>query len=62
MEVKAKANITHQDYKGLRSLKEEALLENYILVSLEDTARKVEDILILPWEMFLNNLWQDEYV
>ena len=62
MEVKAKANITVQDYKGLRSLKEEALLENYILVSLEDTVRKVEDILILPWEMFLNNLWQDEYV
>ena len=62
MEVKTKANITVQDYKGLRSLKEEALLENYILVSLEDTARKVEDILILPWEMFLNNLWQDEYV
>jgi predicted AAA+ superfamily ATPase len=62
VEVKAKANITSQDYKGLRSLKEEALLENYILVSLEDTARKVEDILILPWEMFLKNLWQDEYV
>jgi predicted AAA+ superfamily ATPase len=62
VEVKAKPNITSKDYKGLRSLKEEALLENYIVVSLEDTARIVEDIRILPWEIFIKNLWQDVYV
>lgn len=62
VEVKAKTNITGHDYKGLRSLKEEALLENYILVSLEDTPRKVEGIQILPWKRFIENLWQDEYL
>ncbi len=62
VEIKAKTNITNQDHKGLRSLKEEALLKNYILVSLEDTPRKVEDIQILPWKRFIENLWQGEYV
>jgi predicted AAA+ superfamily ATPase len=61
VEIKAKSNITNHDYKGLRSLKEEALLKNYIIVSLEDTPRRVEDILILPWKMFIENLWQDNY-
>jgi predicted AAA+ superfamily ATPase len=62
VEIKAKTNTTHQDYKGLRALKEEALLKNYILVSLEDTSRKVEDIQILPWKKFIENMWQGEYV
>lgn len=62
IEVKGKANITSNDYKGLRSLKEEAILNNYLLVSLEDTPRKIGDIRILPWKDFLMNLWQDKYV
>lgn len=62
IEIKAKANIAGKDYKGLRSLKEEELLKDYILVSLEDTPRKVESIQILPWKRFLENLWHDEYV
>ena len=62
VEIKAKTNTTRQDYKGLRALKEEALLKNYILVSLEDTPRKVEDIQILSWRRFIENLWQGEYV
>ncbi|MBW1804537.1 MAG: DUF4143 domain-containing protein, partial [Deltaproteobacteria bacterium] len=61
IEVKGKANISSKDYKALRSLKEEALLKEYILVSLEETPRKVGDICILPWKEFLINLWQDKY-
>jgi len=62
VEIKAKSNITSQDYKGLRALKEEALLKNYVLVSLEKTPRKVDDIQILSWEKFIENLWQDDYL
>ena len=62
IEVKGKANIAIKDFKGLRSLKEEEILKNYILVSLEDTPRKIDDIQILPWEEFIKNLWQDGYV
>ncbi len=62
IEVKAKVNIGNNDYKGLRSIKEEKILKNYILVSLEDTLRKIGDIYILPWKEFISNLWQDEYI
>ena len=62
IEVKGKANITRKDCKGLTAIKEEKLLENYILVSLEDTPRKDGDICILPWKDFITNLWQDAYI
>ena len=44
------------------AIKEEELLKNYILVALEDTPRKDGDIYILPWKVFITNLWQDAYV
>ncbi len=62
IEVKGKANITRKDFKGLTAIKEEGLLKNYILVTLEDTPRKDGDICILPWKDFITNLWQDAYV
>ncbi len=62
IEVKGKATITKKDFKGLTAIKEEELLENYILVTLEDTPRKDGDIFILPWKDFITNLWQDAYV
>jgi hypothetical protein len=62
IEVKGKANITRKDFKGLTAIKEEELIENYILVTLEDTPRKDGDICILPWKDFITNLWQDAYV
>jgi predicted AAA+ superfamily ATPase len=62
IEVKGKANISRKDFKGLTAIKEEKLLKNYILVTLEDTPRKDGDICILPWKDFITNLWQDAYV
>ena len=62
IEVKGKANITRKDFKGLTAIKEEELLKNYILVTLEDTPRKDGEICILPWKNFITNLWQDAYV
>ena len=43
-------------------MKEEELLENYILVTLEGTPRKDGDISILPRKDFITTLWQDAYV
>lgn len=62
IEVKGKTNITRKDFKGLTAIKEEELLKNYILVTLEDTPQKDRDICILPWKDFITNLWQDAYV
>lgn len=52
IEVKGKAAIARKDFKGLTAIREEELLENYILVSLEDAPRKDGDICILSLERF----------
>jgi len=36
-------------------------LSNYLVVSLEDTPRRHEGIDILPWRLFLANLWENRY-
>lgn len=60
IEVKAKKRINPKDFKGLKALKEEAILDKYILVSLEDRFRKVDEYSIYPWKQFLKELWADE--
>ena len=61
IEIKAKTSVSNRDLKGLKALQQEELLENYIVVYLDDTAYEKEGIKILPWQMFLENLWQGEY-
>jgi predicted AAA+ superfamily ATPase len=61
IEVKAKNNVTHRDLKGIRALKEENLLKNYLVVSMEERPRTVENIQILPWETFLHSLWDGRF-
>lgn len=57
IEVKAKNHISKTDLKGLKALREEELLASYIVVSLEDEPRIVDDITILPLSNFLDLLW-----
>lgn len=53
------ANTTH--LKGLRRFKEEYSVQRSILVSLDSKPRKTEDqIEILPWQTFLEQLWAGE--
>jgi predicted AAA+ superfamily ATPase len=61
IEVKAKMNVTPGDLKGLRALAEEKQLKRYLVVSLEKTPRTVNNIEILPWQLFLDRLWESEY-
>jgi len=53
IEVKGKANITRKDFKGLTAIKEEELLKNYILVTLEDTPRKDGIYVSFPGKILL---------
>ena len=62
IEVKAKKTISHRDLKGLLALREEALMSRYVLVSMEPTARQVDGIIILPWQEFLDRLWNGEWM
>ena len=59
-EVKAKRTVGARDLRGIRALREEGLFERYIVVSMEAMPREVDGIRILPWSVFLDELWAGE--
>ncbi len=62
VEVKAKTNISERDFRGIKAIKEEKKLKQYIVVSMEKRPRTVEGIHVLPWEDFLQKLWAGEFI
>lgn len=62
IEVKASDNIQTRHLNGLKAFMEEYEVEKSILISFEPYARKVDDIMILPWNIFLSKLWDGEIV
>ena len=63
IEIKSTELIQDKHLKGLRLLKEENLINTYIVVSLDRAPRTTKDgIKILPWEFFLKKLWKGEIV
>lgn len=61
IEVKGKEVISARDLKGLKALREEGILQDYILVSLAQTDRNEDGILIMGWRSFLEKLWSNEF-
>ncbi len=61
IEVKASRTIGPHDLRSLRALQEEKKLKHYLLVSLEDRSRTINQIQILPWKEFLTRLWEGDY-
>lgn len=57
VEVKAKRVVGARDLRGIRALREEGLFERYIVVAMETVAREVDGIRIVPWAVFLDELW-----
>lgn len=63
IEIKSSTQVNDRDLKGLRALKEEGLIKKFILVSLDEEKRVTsDDIHILPWQDFLNSLWNDKWL
>ena len=63
IEVKSFKFITDKHLANLRELKNEGIFSSYIVVSREESARMLDDgILILPWKDFLRMLWDGEVV
>jgi len=62
IEVKAteQANVRH--LKGLKAFAEEYNVKKLILISNDPLPRLVENILILPWKVFLERLWNGEII
>jgi len=61
IEVKATASVSPRDLKGLKALGEEGLLKRLLLVCQEPTPRRIGEILVLPWHVFLERLWGGAY-
>lgn len=52
-----------KDLRGLRALKEEGIFKKYIVVSRDEISRTTDDgILMLPWTVFLDELWAGRIV
>ena len=61
VEVKATTHASRRDFRGLEALAEEGLMKRLILVCQEATPRKVGAVLVLPWQVFLERLWEDAF-
>ena len=62
IEVKATSSVGRRDLRGLEALAEEALMKRLILVCREGVPRQVGQVLVLPWQVFLRQLWEDAFV
>lgn len=52
-----------RDLKGLRALKEEGIFKKYIVVSRDNISRTTDDgITLLPWNLFLDWLWDGKII
>lgn len=58
LEVKGASLVQEKHLKGIRALKEEGLIEKYMVVSMDEEERRTSDgIMIYPWRKFLEKLW-----
>jgi len=62
IEVKATEMANARHLKGLKSFSEEYKVKRCILVSNDKHPRKTEGIDILPWKIFLDQLWAGEII
>ncbi len=60
VEVKATSNANPRHFKGLNSFAEEYTVKKLLLVSNDPYPKKVNNITVLPWKIFLEQLWSGE--
>jgi len=62
IEVKATEQATSRHLRGLKAFTEEYTVKKAILISNDPLPRLVDNILILPWKIFLDRLWAGEII
>lgn len=62
VEVKTTTNVQNKHLKGLKALAEEHLFNQLILVSQDPVIQYMDSITIMPWQTFLDKLWNDELI
>jgi predicted AAA+ superfamily ATPase len=62
LEVKSTNMINPRHLKGLKSFSEEYKAKKLIVVSTDPYPRQINDITVLPWNIFLEKLWSGEII
>lgn len=62
IEVKGTEMVTEKYLKGLKALAQDVPLKRKIVVSLDPRPRKINEVDVLPYQIFLQKLWQGEFV
>jgi len=63
IEIKSTSKINDRHFKGLLKIKEENIIKNYYLISLDEVEYITKDrIRVLFWKNFLTMLWNDEII
>lgn len=57
IEVKSTENANLRHAKGLKSFAEEYNVKKLILVTNDPYSRQMDDVMVLPWQVFLQQLW-----
>ncbi|CAN5375223.1 ATP-binding protein [soil metagenome] len=62
IETKASNKISTRDLKGLQTLQEEGICQQYFLISQDAVETKYGNITCLHWKTFLERLWEDKII
>jgi len=62
IEVKSTENVNSRHLKGLNAFNEEYKVGKSILISKDPFPRQIGNIMLLPWDMFLDRLWAGEII
>ena len=62
VEVKSTGNVQPRHLSGLKAFAEEYRVDTSILVCNEPIERRIGDIRILPWKVFLSRLWDGDII
>ncbi len=62
IEVKATENATPRHLNGLRNFAKEYPVKKLILISNDPFPRLIDNIIVLPWKVFLERLWTGEII
>lgn len=60
IEIKAGDNISSRHLRGLKAFMEEYDVKKSIIVCTEPRPRLIDNIYIMPWQYFLNQLWANK--
>lgn len=63
LEIKSSRNIHQRDLKGLNAIRQDGPVGHCLLVCMEKEPRTLpDDIKIVPWKIFLEQLWAGDYL